>query len=53
MSVELFLKSIGACKYNLLSALVLPNKPPQLTYDEITTASETDFCHKKYSCITT
>lgn len=47
MSAELFLNSIGACtKYNMLYALVLPNKPPQLTYDEIIAASETDFCPK-------
>jgi len=47
LSAKILLNSIGATHYNMLSALVSPKVPNELTYDELINAIETHLSPKK------
>jgi hypothetical protein len=44
---QMFLNSPGASNYNMLSALLSPRTPPELTYDELMNTFEVHLCPKK------
>jgi hypothetical protein len=44
---QMFLNSVSASNYNMLTALVSPRTPAELTYDELMNTFEVHLCHEK------